>query len=86
MEENKQVTGAENNNTEPKTYTQEEVDALLQKETDRRVSSALKKAEIKNQEKVKEAQRLAQMNEQEKYQYELEQRGYCRKRKGSCSG
>ena len=66
-------TGAENN-TEPKTYTQEEVDALLQKEADRRVTEALKKAERKNQEKVKEAQKLAQMNEQEKYQYELEQR------------
>lgn len=74
MEENKQVTGAEDNNTEPKTYTQEEVDALLQKEADRRVTEALKKAERKNQEKVKEAQKLAQMNEQEKYQYELEQR------------
>ena len=74
MEENKQVTGAENNNTEPKTYTQEEVDILLQKEGDRRVTEALKTAERKNQEKVKEAQKLAQMNEQEKYQYELEQR------------
>ena len=76
MDENKntQVTGAEDNNTEPKTYTQEEVDALLQKEADRRVTEALKKAERKNQEKVKEAQKLAQMNEQEKYQYELEQR------------
>lgn len=76
MEENKntQATGAENNNTEPKTYTQEEVDALLQREGDRRVTEALKTAERKNQEKVKEAQKLAQMNEQEKYQYELEQR------------
>ena len=74
MDENKQVTGAENNNTEPKTYTQEEVDVLLQKEGDRRVTEALKTAERKNQEKVKEAQKLAQMNEQEKYQYELEQR------------
>ena len=76
MDENKntQVTGAEDNNAEPKTYTQEEVDALLQKEADRRVTEALKKAERKNQEKVKEAQKLAQMNEQEKYQYELEQR------------
>ena len=76
MEENKntQATGAENNTTEPKTYTQEEVDVLLQKEGDRRVTEALKTAERKNQEKVKEAQKLAQMNEQEKYQYELEQR------------
>lgn len=72
------TTGAETTtateNNEPKTYTQEEVDALLQKESDRRVTEALKKAEKKNQDKVKEAQRLAQMNEQEKYEYELKQR------------
>lgn len=61
------------NNT-PKTYTQEEVDKLLQQEGDRRVTEALKKAEKKNQDKVKEAQRLAQMNEQEKYEYQLQQR------------
>ena len=59
---------------ETKTYTQEEVNMLLQRESDRRVSEALKKAEKKNAEKVKEAQKLAQMNENEKFQYELEQR------------
>lgn len=60
--------------TEPKTYTQEEVDALLQKESDRRVTMALQKAEAKNQQKLKEAEKLASMNEAEKYKYELEQR------------
>ena len=60
--------------TTAKTYTQEEVDALLQRESDKRVTEALKKAEKKNQDKVKEAQRLAQMNEQEKYEYQLKQR------------
>ena len=81
MEDNKntQVTGAETTDTsttgtEIKTYTQEEVDALLQREGDKRVTEALRKAERKNAEKVKEAQKLAQMNESEKYQYELEQR------------
>ena len=69
----KSVEGAEEN-TEPKTYTQEELDALLQRETDRRVTEALKKANKKNEEKVKEAQRLAQMNEEEKFRYQLEQR------------
>lgn len=59
---------------EKKLFTQEEVNELLQKETDRRVSSALKKQEEKNNAKLREAQKLAQMNEQEKYQYELEQR------------
>lgn len=61
------------NNT-PKTYTQEEVDKLLQQEGDRRVTEALKKAEKKNQDKVKEAEKLAKMNEQEKYEYQLQQR------------
>lgn len=79
MEDNTILSGADQateNKTEntPKTYTQEEVDDLLQRETDRRVSSALKKAELKNAEKLKEAQRLAQMNEKEKYEYELNQR------------
>ena len=57
-----------------KTYTQEEVDALLQQETDRRVTSALKKAEEKNNRKVREAEKLAAMNAQQRYEYELEQR------------
>lgn len=57
-----------------KTYTQAELDELLQKEGDRRVTEALKKAEKKNADRVKEAQKLAQMNEQQKYEYELEQR------------
>lgn len=57
-----------------RTYTQEEVDALLQSETDRRVTSALKKAEEKNKAKAKEAEKLAQMNAEQKYEYELEQR------------
>lgn len=56
------------------TFTQEELDALLQKEGDKRVSQALKKAEAKNAQKVKEAEKLAQMNEQEKYEYQLSQR------------
>ena len=69
-------TGAEQNASEPtpKTYTQEEVDALLQKEGDRRVTEALKKAERKQADKAKEAEKLARMNATEKYEYELEQR------------
>ena len=82
MEENKNIqetgvdttTDTSTTGTEAKVYTQEEVNMLLQRESDRRVSEALKKAEKKNAEKVKEAQKLAQMNENEKFQYELEQR------------
>lgn len=62
--------------TEPTktTYTQEEVDRLLQQESDRRVTAALKKAEAKRDKDVREAQRLASMNEDEKLRYEVEQR------------
>lgn len=63
--------------TEPaegKTYTQEEVNALLQQEADRRVTQALKKAQEKNDKAVKEAAKLARMDESQRYQYELEQR------------
>lgn len=63
------ITEAEN-----KTYSKEEVEALLQQEADRRVSAALKKQERKTEEKVKEAEKLAKMNEAEKYEYELKQR------------
>ena len=77
MEDNKITTGAEgteNQEATEKTYTQAEVDALLQAEADRRVSAALKKQERKNAERVKEAEKLAQMNEQEKFEYQLQQR------------
>lgn len=73
-ETNAVETTEENESNEPRTYTQEEVDKLLQSESDKRVTEALKKAERKNQAKVKEATKLAQMNEEQKYQYELEQR------------
>lgn len=77
MEENKvtetQNTEGQENNT-PKTYTEEEVQALLQREGDRRVTEALKKAEKKSEQRVREAQKLAQMNEQEQYEYQLKQR------------
>ena len=66
--------GAVNTEPEAKTYTEEEVQAMLQREGDRRVSEALKKAERKNADKVREAEKLAKMNESEKFQYELEQR------------
>lgn len=77
MSEETKKEGLDNQETpkeETKTYTQEELDALLQAETDRRVTAALKKAEKKNQEKVKEAEKLAKLSEQERFQYELEQR------------
>lgn len=59
---------------EEKVYTQAEVDELLQRETDRRVTSALQKQQAKNEAKVREATKLAAMTEQQRYEYELEQR------------
>ncbi len=77
MPELKEQTQGQNEpatETTPKTYTQEEVNDLLQRETDRRVTEALKKAEKKHEDRLREAQKLSQMNEQQKYEYELQQR------------
>lgn len=60
--------------TEAKTYTQEDFEKALQSETDKRVSQALEKQERKNQAKIKEAERLAKMSEEQRYNYELESR------------
>lgn len=72
--ENTNIGAEQNSEPTPKTYTEEEVQALLQKEGDRRVTEALKKAERKQSERAREAEKLARMNAQEKYEYELEQR------------
>lgn len=74
MTDNLENTKAPETAEESKTYTQAEVDEMLQRETDRRVTSALKKAEAKQADKVREAEKLARMNAEEKFQYELEQR------------
>lgn len=62
--------GQDDNGDGGKTYTQEEVDSLLQKEGDRRVTDAQKKFEAKLQEEVKkasdEAERLAKLSAKEK--------------------
>lgn len=54
--------------------TKEELAALLQKESDKRVSEAMAKADRKKEAAIKEAQKLAAMNEAEKFQYQLEER------------
>jgi len=54
----------------PQTYTAEE----LQAEVDRRVQQAMQKAERKANARIKEAEKLAKMNEQQRYEYELESR------------
>ena len=73
-EENTNLENGNLEKQETKVYTQEEVDALLQQETDRRITSPQKKWEKKSKEKVREAQKLAKLSEQQRFQYELEQR------------
>ena len=70
--ENETVTQVEGQ--DDKTYTKAEVEALLQKEADKRVTAALKKAQKKQADAVKEAEKLAKMDADERYKYELDQR------------
>lgn len=58
----------------PKTYTEEEVQALLQKEGDRRVSSAQKKWEKDLENKMAEAEKLRNMDESQRKEYEYAQK------------
>lgn len=68
------IEGQQEQNNEPKTYSQEEFDKALQSEVDRRVTQAMEKANRKADARVKEAEKLAKMNEQQRYEYELESR------------
>lgn len=60
--------------TVKETYTKAEMEALLQSESDRRVTEALKKAEKTTAKKISEAEKLAKMSEAEKYEYNLAER------------
>ena len=67
-------TDNSNNNEEKSTFTREEVEKLIQQESDKRVSQALQTQERKNQARLREAEKLANMSAEEKYRYELDQR------------
>lgn len=69
-ENNLQDNQGQEGTEEKLTFTKSELDALLQKEGDKRVSQAMKKQEGK----IREAEKLAKMSAEEKYVYELEQR------------
>ena len=56
------------------TYTEQEVAELLQREGDRRVTSALKKQQKQFESKIAEAEKLRGMDEAQRQQYEFEQR------------
>ena len=64
----------ETGDDEKKTYTEEEVQALLQAESDRRVSSALKKQKKEFEAKTAEAEKLRAMDENQRKDYEYEKR------------
>lgn len=57
-----------------KTYTESEVQALLQREGDRRVSSALKKQQKEFENKQAEADKLRAMDENQRKDYEYNQK------------
>lgn len=57
-----------------KTYTEAEVQALLQSEADRRVSSALKKQQKEFETKMAEAEKLKSMDESQRKDYEYNQK------------
>lgn len=57
-----------------KTYTESEVQALLQSEADRRVSQALKKQQKEFENKMAEAEKLKSMDESQRKDYEYNQR------------
>ena len=67
VNQSQETQATETQESTPRTYTEEEVRELLQKEGDKRVSEAMKKAERKSQAKIKEAAKLAQMNEEQKF-------------------
>ena len=72
--DNQEPQDANANAEEVKTYTEEEFNKALQSEVDKRVTQAMQRAQKKADARVKEAKKLAQMNEQQRYEYELESR------------
>lgn len=56
--------------TEVKTFTEAEVQSMI----DQRVTQALKTAERKNQAKIREAEKLAKMNDDDRREYDYQQR------------
>lgn len=75
-EENKNTEEqtTEENKDEVKTYTEEEVASMLQKEADRRVSQALAKQKAQFEKEKAEADKLKDMDEAQRKEYDLEQR------------
>jgi hypothetical protein len=77
VNENEKVDSTQINegeSKEVKTYTEEEVQQLLQSETDRRVTSALKKQQAKFEKEQSEAEKLRSMDAEQRKNYEFEKK------------
>lgn len=73
--ENNSTTGTEQvTENQGKVYTEQEVQEMLQKEGDRRVTAALKKQQATFESKMAEADKLRGMDEQQRKEYEYEQK------------
>lgn len=68
------MTSTQEGEVTEKTYTESEVQALLQAESDRRVTSALSKQKKEFEKKQAEAEKLKAMDESQRKEYEYEQR------------
>lgn len=74
VEQDQESSAATESGNEAKTYTQEEVDKLLQAEADRRVTSALKKQKAEFEREKAESEKLRDMDEAQRKEYEYEKR------------
>lgn len=74
METNENIIENNVDVNEPKTFTEDEVKALIQKESDRRVSQAMKTVEAKWNKKMETAEKLRDMNEEQKRNFQLEEK------------
>ena len=76
VETNTQDTGAAaaTEQTTGKTYTEQELQDFLQRETDRRVTAALKKQQASFETKMAEAEKLRNMDEAQRKDYEYNQK------------
>jgi DNA polymerase II large subunit len=76
VETNTQETGAATatEQTTGKTYTEQELQDFLQRETDRRVTAALKKQQASFETKMAEAEKLRNMDEAQRKDYEYNQK------------
>lgn len=82
MEDNTNISNETNTGTDTtvtenqveKTYTEKDVMELLQRETDRRVTAALKKQQASFETKMAEAEKLRSMDESQRKDYEYNQK------------